>query len=218
MSAAELLSVKGEIRWQDGFVQGDLIVRAFDKDLRHEEELGRAVGRERYEITYDATKFRRAEKGSADLIVRAYSREGVQLAESEIMFNARAEVRVDLIIEIGHAFEPSEFEALMAAVSPVLDGVRPADLTDADLAFLVGETGLDRQWLDFLRRSAALNQDTGLPTAAFYGWGRESLPLILTDLLDLEPQVLRQSLASAIDHNIVPARLRDQVEQIMRRL
>ena len=49
------------------------IVRAFDKDLRREELLGEAVtGSDgRYEIRYLSSRFTRAEKNLADLIVRA---------------------------------------------------------------------------------------------------------------------------------------------------
>jgi hypothetical protein len=56
----------------------ELTVKAFDRDMRSEEPLEdtktHACGY--YEIFYTAEQFRRAEKGTADLIVRAYDAQG----------------------------------------------------------------------------------------------------------------------------------------------
>ena len=61
--------VSGNVRWFDGRPAADLTVRAFDKDMRSEEELGQAVTDQQghYQINYSASQFRRNEKGSADL-------------------------------------------------------------------------------------------------------------------------------------------------------
>src|SRR5262249_43198251 len=164
------LTVNGRITRPDGAPINGVTVRAFDMDLRHEEPLGERVSGTDggYRLTYAADQFRRSEKKRADLVVRVFSPLGMQLAESAILFNAPAEARVDLTIAAEYNSRLTEFEAMSAALAPVLDGVEPADLTDRDLDFLVGETGLDRQRLDFLRRSAALDRTTGVPTPAFY--------------------------------------------------
>ena len=64
--------VKGTVRQADGspFVSG--LVIAFDKGLRNERVLGRAItGNDgSYEIRYSAEQYRRKEQDSADLIVR----------------------------------------------------------------------------------------------------------------------------------------------------
>ncbi|SRR6266702_6235033 len=64
--------VKGQVRHADGSPLVGALVRAFDKDLRTAEPLGEPATTDqagRYEITYTAEQFSRAEKGSADLYV-----------------------------------------------------------------------------------------------------------------------------------------------------
>src|SRR3712207_9463634 len=61
------------VRGADGALLLGTNVRAFDVDLRREEQLGEKTTDEagRYEIRYRREQFRRAEKESADLLVRA---------------------------------------------------------------------------------------------------------------------------------------------------
>jgi hypothetical protein len=212
--------VQGQVHRMDGSPVVDMVVRAFDNDLRDAELLGETTTDSggRYHLAYTAKQFLRDEKKSADLVMRVFTPLGIQVAESEILFNAPPEARLDLVVEDGQDLQPSEFEELMAAVSPVLGRVRPADLTDEDLVFLVGETGLDRRRLHSLRRAAMLSHDSRLPLAAHYAWARESLPLTLAELLALEPEAPRWALESAIDQGIAPARLRQQLEQIVQRM
>jgi hypothetical protein len=70
--------VRGHVRKADGSPLIEAIVRAFDKDLRHEERLGESVtdGSGHYEIAYTDAQFRRAEKQNADLVVRVYDPQG----------------------------------------------------------------------------------------------------------------------------------------------
>jgi hypothetical protein len=60
-----------------------LVVRAFDRNLQSEELLGEATaGKDgRYEITYTASQFRRVEKKSANMIVRACEKRQELIAE-----------------------------------------------------------------------------------------------------------------------------------------
>src|SRR5579859_2796576 len=123
--------VKGQIRQVDLIPFVGAVVRAFDKDLRSEEFLGEAVtDREgRYQITYYAEEFRRAEKKSADLIVQVYGRDEQMHASSEVLFNAPLEATVDLVVGGGVYRGPSEYEQLVTALDPILEGVKPANLT-----------------------------------------------------------------------------------------
>src|SRR5215471_18275214 len=65
--------VKGSALDPGGAPVAGVIVGAFDRDLRHEQPLGQVfVGKDgRFEIRYSADQFRNAEKGSADLVVKA---------------------------------------------------------------------------------------------------------------------------------------------------
>lgn len=129
------------------FVGG--IVRAFDRDLRSEQRLGEsptdAAGH--YQIRYSASQFRRSEKGSADLIVRAFDAGGSLQAASPILFNAPAIAQVDLIIPADRR-PLSLFERISSAILPLLDGVKVEELEEdeqhQDVSFLSGETGFDK--------------------------------------------------------------------------
>jgi hypothetical protein len=67
--------VKGTIRQANGDLYSGAIVRAFDRDLRNEQLLGETTTDRNgyYEIAYNANQFQRAEKVSADLIVRIFN-------------------------------------------------------------------------------------------------------------------------------------------------
>jgi peptidoglycan hydrolase-like protein with peptidoglycan-binding domain len=124
--------VRGHVRKADGSPLIEAIVRAFDKDLRHEERLGEAVtdGSGRYEIAYTAAQFRRAEKKRADLIVRVFGKQDQELIASDILFNAQTEEMVNLMIGGGEYRGPSEYEQLLAEITPVLENVPLTELSE----------------------------------------------------------------------------------------
>src|SRR5262245_59866438 len=90
--------VHGEVRYADGQPAACLTVRAFDKDLRHEELLGEALtdAEGNYEIGYSPVQFQRAEKGKADLRVAVCNSDGGEQKTSDIHFNAAADATIDL--------------------------------------------------------------------------------------------------------------------------
>lgn len=212
--------VKGQIRQADSSPFVGAVVRAFDKDLRSEQFLGEAVtDREgRYQITYTPNLFRRAEKKSADVIVRVYGRDEQMHASSEILFNAPLEATVDLVVGGGVYRGPSEYEQLVTELEPILEGVKPTNLTEADVAFLAGETGIASQEISFLANSARHAEETGLPPEVFYGFARENMPTDLPALLAQNPQAQRRALERAYSDNLIPPSLRDQMDAILAEL
>jgi hypothetical protein len=233
------------------------VVQASDKDLRGEEPLGQALTDQqgRYEINYTAEQFRRAEKGSADLIVRVYANtivmrptdisfpaeqpatnptaataaatgtspaaERVPLVTSPIIFNAPPIAIVDLVVGGVTYPGPSEYEELVSELTPLLQTeppVQPADLTAEDIAFLIGETGLPSDRVSFFAAATRLAQQTELPPEIFYGFARENLPTELNGLLGQEEQVQRRALGAAINDNIIPPRIRGEIDGILARL
>lgn len=160
--------VHGRVVQGDGGGVPGLIVRAFDKDLRSEEPLGEAttdaVGA--YEIRYTATKFSRAEKGSADLRVAACHPDGREVVSSPIRFNAKADETVDLHLS-PEMRGPSEYERYLGILEPVLQGVSLADVREderlQDVTFLAGDTGIEREHLVLLVRAAQEAQPPAVP-------------------------------------------------------
>ena len=227
-------TVFGFIRTETGGPALNATVRAFDKDLRHEQLLGEVVITEtsgRYEITYTADQFRRAEKKTGDLFVRAFDRAGNLRAESEFRFNAGNNEQIDLTF--GPLITPerprlSELEQLQDSIEPVREGVAYSDFTDTDLTLLTEETiragslgALERRTvrerLGFLRLADQLARQTDIPRTAFYGWFRRDQPQVLDELLDVSIRTLRAALAAAIRDNIIPD-ITAQIAEILERV
>ena len=92
--------VTGHVRHQDGTALSGVTVRAFDKDLLGEEQLAEVTTDANgfYQFNFTSESFRRAEKRTADLIVKAYSPEGLEIVTSPVIFNAQVQTT-----EIGRA-------------------------------------------------------------------------------------------------------------------
>src|SRR5262249_10145923 len=97
------------------------------------------------------------------------------LPDPKILYNAPSEVWANLIVSSPARL--SEYERLLFALKPALEDVQLADLTDEDVIFLVGETGIERSFLEWLRGAAALSRETGIATEAFYAFALRSPPL-----------------------------------------
>src|SRR6516162_7942845 len=205
--------VHGQVRQADFSLFVGAVVQASDKDLRSEELLGQAITDQegRYEIKYNADQFRRGEKGTADLIVRVYANASAapSLATSPIIFNAPPVATVDLVIGGGTYPGPSEYEQLASELAPLLEvspPVRPVDLTNDDIAFLAGETGLASDQIAIFAAAARLAAQTELPPEVFYGFARENLPTDLHALLAQGRQAQERALQSALKDNIIQLR------------
>src|SRR5690606_9489276 len=97
-----LYTVKGTVRFFDGFPAGGIIVSAFDRDLRSEQVLGQSQTNRQgnYQIQYSESQFGRAEQRNADLVVKALAMDGSLLAASPILFNASLTAEVNLTIPL----------------------------------------------------------------------------------------------------------------------
>lgn len=230
--------VKGHILYPNGTPLIGVIVRAFDRDLRDEQLLGKVNNNKVgfYEIYYKREQFSRAEKKSADLIVCAFEPESEKLiVASPILFNAQPVETVDLVIRDGDYKSPSEYERLLEQLEPLLVNVkvqgieRPtiihklADLKEdenqQEISFLAREAGIDRQLITFLVLSAQLSQKTKLPPQVFYGFFRRGQSPHLPTLLAQKLGVLRRALEAAVRHNLIPEfDSQQELEQILDRL
>jgi hypothetical protein len=80
--------VRGSVIDEAGCGVAGISVIAVDRDLRREQELGRAVtDQSGYDFGYPQRSFVRADKGSADLVVRVVGSVGALLAESPVRPN-----------------------------------------------------------------------------------------------------------------------------------
>ena len=211
-------TIRGQVTTPNQERVAGLAVRAFDRDLRSEQFLGQddVAADGSFEIGYTADRFRRAEKATADLLLRVIDVQGspVRILRLEIdgaatdplrpFFNAPSELEVEVVVESAPPVGASEFEQLTALLAPVVDGVPLSELTGEDVSFLVHELELDgddetRTRIEWLRRGATLAVSTGLPAEPFYGWGRRNMPDVFEELASADlaelPSILTRLLA-----------------------
>lgn len=214
-----------------------------------------ADGEGRFQITYTIEQFqngegisafRRTRDKNADLSFRVFDRTGQELnikgiealdreyRSGQIIFNAPPELEVRLFVESLQEAGDSEYEKLVALITPVMADVSLAELTEEDIVFLINELGLEQQLdsqkrIEWLRRSALLAQETNLPIECFYGWGRKnfpapfdelarvdpaSLPAVSNKLLSHTADELQSVLQGAISEKIIPVSLRDRLVEV----
>ncbi|MBT3146065.1 neuraminidase-like domain-containing protein [Neptunomonas phycophila] len=214
------LIVLGAVTYIDGKPASDLIVQAFDRDMRSEELLGKAITDSKggYKIAYTAAQFQKTEKVQADLLIKALNKNGTLLATSEIFFNAEQEQTINLTLAADALSDHSEYERYVNELKPLLGGVTLADLTADDIKFLSGETGITEEHLGFIQFDASWQHDHDVEPAVFYGLFRKGLPHIFRTLLAEKPARLRTELKEAIAENIVPRSLATMIDDIIDRL
>lgn len=215
------LLIMGQIKGPKPTDAAHLTVKASDMDLRTEDELGvtKSSKKGTYQIHYTREDFTRAEKKSADLRVRAYSPEGIKLAESNILFNAPDVAKIDLNFSDSHPQLISEYETMIAVLTPLLNGIAIADLNPVDVLFLSGETEIGAEIIGVLPASARLSQQTDIATEFFYGLGRRGLLLDDLDaLLDKANIELIDAIKAAVKNSTIPASIEDRLDEIMQRI
>jgi hypothetical protein len=219
--------VQGTVSLADGSALADVLVRAFDRDMRSEELLGEQTTNAPgfYRISYSTEQFRRAEKGSADLVVRVYDQTDaiaginlVELAATDIFFNAPPVATLDVTVPAAAYRGPSEWERHQATIMPLREGIEVAALTDEDLDFLAREAEIATEHLRHLRQDAQWAEAHDLAEAVFYGLLRQGLPTELRSLLAEPPSLLREALKAALAENQIPQALGDDLDGILERL
>ena len=226
--------VRGQVRWTDGKPFTAAAIQAVDRDLRGEQAIGQTTTDSDglYQISYTSAQFSRAEKASADLVVRVMSSTGIVVTASPILFNAPPEAIINLVVDQATPGMLSEYERIIAELAPLLVNVtvagKPtpniidqiADLKGDDLDFLKQETGIALSKLTALVASAVLeNKVTQLrinvPAAIFYGMAREGLPTDLAALGLISQSNQRDALERAFKANLIPANLSSSLDQML---
>jgi hypothetical protein len=177
-------NVNGTVTGRNGQKLPNLIVRAFDRDMRSEELLGEAVtdGNGRYVIVYSPEQFARAEKRSADLSMKVFSASGKVLlyetALDRVVFNASVNETIDIAVTAEIKFEDNEFDAILREIAGLIGEVKVPELEEnddrRDLTFLSKETGIDIQKLQYLVVAHRLARESGGAAAFFYALLREN--------------------------------------------
>lgn len=163
---------------------GNLLVKAFDRDLRSEQPLGECFTNAdgAWVINYSAAKFSRAEKAGADIGVRVYTRDGATLLYeptiNDILFNAPAVAEINITVRTALPTKENEFDSIVRAITPLIEKVAIGELQEnqqlPDITFLKNETGIEEQKLDYCVVAHRLGNESKMDPAFFYGLLREN--------------------------------------------
>ena len=114
----------------------DVIVQAYDIDLINKQLLGEVIlsppfrgTSQAFQIRYSSRQYQSADgRSKADVQVQASALNGLLSGETQIIFNAPDEV-TDIRLELRPVENPaSEFERLIASLTPLMEGIDPVDL------------------------------------------------------------------------------------------
>lgn len=187
------LRVFGFVRSELGEPLQGVTVAAFDRDLRNEQPLGSAAAREgRYEIRYSRSQFHRAEKGSADLVLKVLGSDGKAIYQTPVYYNVSDEQEINIVLQGATYKGLSTWEVLTSALTPLLEGVSPIDLREddqhQDISFLAGETGNNRltigTWtMCFRLADKTAREKVDLPPEVFFGFMAQGQPSVFYDTL-----------------------------------
>jgi hypothetical protein len=176
-----------------------VVVQAFDRDLRRKTKLGEAETGDdgAYSISYTSTDLAQPARRRPHVFVCVLGADDVVLATSRTIFNAADDQPLDVTVETGDAPRETEFARLRRRLSATVGANAVADLSNDELSFLQGATGVTRESLDLLQASARLARETRLPAEVFYGLGHQRLALGVESLLSRDVAQLRRALDDA---------------------
>ena len=227
--------VTGHVRFADGTPAPRTEVAAFDRDLRREQRLGEEKEKHftdrtgAYRIEYTARQFLNQERGTADLVVKAFDADGSVLVASPVLFNAPAKAEIDLTIPQERKTPPPLFERIGGAVAPLLGKLRIEDLEEdqehQDLSFLAGETEFDKRDLARFALAHRLAHNGIEPEFWFVLLGGsffefvETLPLkaqletVTTALPSLDAGAVRKAIVRGFNGREIADRFRERVDK-----
>ncbi|MEO7486060.1 MAG: carboxypeptidase-like regulatory domain-containing protein, partial [Ferruginibacter sp.] len=238
-------SISGTVRNQYQQPMPGVIVTAFDKDIRSEQVLGKAQTNDQgfYTIAYSQQQFADTDKDAADVFLRLYNPAGAVLKQTDIFYNAPAQLTIDISLGAQPYKGISELEQVLAVVTPYTGKLTLDALTEnvdvQDITFLINKTGLSRDKIEALAMAYRFQSQTKIYAAVFYGLLREGVPGDTTQRLlqnisaptfeqllnqKLEGMmyenidVLMKSFQQAITDNIIPFGLSAEAEKIKEQL
>ncbi|MEP7089188.1 MAG: hypothetical protein ABI776_03690, partial [Nocardioidaceae bacterium] len=236
MSDDDQFVIRGAVTTTAGQPLRNGLVRAFDQDLPSRRAAEVLLGEDstdaegRFEISYGRDQFSRAERLSADLVLRVFVGnteqrvrrlviDNVEVERGGTFFNAPEQCEAEIEVDAADERDSSEYERVRAEIDPVLDGVPLETITAEDLVFLAGETGLERAWLDAVARAARAALERDVAIEATYGLARSDLRLDRPELAASGEAALVEALTAAVARRIIPdsfaARITHTVHRIV---
>jgi Neuraminidase-like domain/Salmonella virulence plasmid 28.1kDa A protein len=201
-------TITGTLYQVNGASVPNVTIQAFDVDLRQQQLLGQAkTGTDgKYSISYTSAQIRRPGKSLADVRVTALGdTPNTTVAQSPIYFQTVDKTEIDLVVGGTDIIGKSEFDTLVDAITPSLDGINIGDLTTDDITYLAGETNVSQSHLQLLAQAYAMSKQTALEPRFIYGLFREGISTDPTELLRTRVALLEGGIAAAVDDNVIQA-------------
>ena len=242
--------VYGLLRNEFGVVLQNVTVYVFDRDLRNEQLLGSCFSKDgKYEVKYTTAQFQKAEKASADIVIKLEDEAGKELYKSSIFYNVPNSLEVNINLNNTEYKGASEWETLTDTLTALMEGLSPLELREneqfQDISFLAGESGRSElvigTWIfcHHLFEKTTIEK-TPLQASVFFAFIRQGQPALLSDtilqdiqdnaraellkdkilrdLSGISPELQKQLLEKAVADNIIPARIKEDVDKILETL
>jgi hypothetical protein len=174
--------VYGTVRDQSLLPLAKTTVKAFDKDIRSEQQIGetRTDTKGNYRIPYDVSKFQQEDKANADLILRVYDASGKILKSTIPLYNAPVQVQIDISLADVNFQGLSEFEDRKTEFATYIGELAVYQLNEnqklQDISFLVKKTNLAEDEIIDFAMAFRYEKNTKLDAAVYYGMLRKGLP------------------------------------------
>lgn len=209
--------VRGQVRLEDGSPAAGAIVRAFDKDLRSETLIGEAKtdSNGQYRITYSTAAAEKDATIGTDLLVRIFAEDGDLIVESPVRFGAGPATTIDLMFGGGVYEGASEYERLTETLAPHIGTLHLAEVTEADLKFLAGKTGIEPGRLAMLVQAHREAPHVHLSPAIVYAFARQGRPVNPATIRHLSATTIRETIERSLADNIVPLKTGNEIDSII---
>ncbi|MDR4484578.1 MAG: neuraminidase-like domain-containing protein [Nitrospirales bacterium] len=208
-------TVQGTVRLVDGRPVTNSTVQAVHVELRKKLPLkkGQTDATGHYSLSYDAKPFMQPKGQGVNLQVSLSVATEEQPIQSTVLYNARPLETVDLVAGGDKVREASEYENLLTALKPLLNGTDLAELDAKELLFLSekSEQPLDR--LQLLVEAQRLKNRTKLDAEIYYGLFRQGLPTDRARLLAQDADLQKEAMQRAIEENLIPVKYADPTQQ-----
>ncbi len=201
-----VFTVTGQVAEPDGTGIGQLTVRAYDKSLGKENELGsgRTDADGRYALTYQVEKLLNPARKQADLVVRVFSRGDGLESESPLIINALPQEVVNFVLGDEAYRGPDLYQQVHERLSEFLDGVELDELEPRDMYSLANSAQMDVEQIHhYVRARQWARQWRALPAEVFFAWFRQGLPTEWGTLLSRHSDELVTSIEQAVENNFV---------------
>ena len=197
----------------------DKTVKAFDRNLRSETELGTATtdARGGYSIQYTAASITQPGKMRADLLVRAVNSLGATIAEAPVRCHAPPAVVIDLVASGTSYRGPSEHDDVKTRVVQAAGAIDVGTLTAEEIEQIACSVQLDSALVAAYSNAVRLETELGLSdfNPALYALLRQGLSADRRKLLTTPPAQLRRAMEKSIADNIVGPVVPEMVDELL---